>query len=141
MSRKDLLVEVSNCIEKLGFVSSSSCAPFTFQSNVKYASTLLPEKNDYAHFILYTLKGSLQVAVKFQETNGTAIEKLAYTVMDAANSEHEEYLVVCGGSELLKHNRAVDFLNSKKYLAPKLLALTAEELEAHLRGYIGPLAA
>ncbi|ENL4770673.1 hypothetical protein AB5F88_002184 [Vibrio parahaemolyticus] len=141
MSRKDLLTDICDCLKGIGLVQSSSQQPFTFQSNVKYSSTLLPEKNDYAHFVIYTPKGSLQIAAKYQETTGTAIEKLAYTAMDAANSEHEEYLVICGGKELLKHNRAIDFLNRQRQLAPKLLALRVEDLENHLMGYFDPKAA
>lgn len=135
MSRKHLLADISATLKSIGLTQNSTKQSFTFQSNVRYSSTLLPEKNDYAHFIVYTPQGSLQIAAKYQETSGTAIEKLAYTAMDAANSEHQEYLVVCGGQELLKHNRAVTFLNSRKDMAPKLHALEVSELPERLLGY------
>ncbi|AIS56720.1 PD-(D/E)XK nuclease superfamily protein [Vibrio coralliilyticus] len=141
MTRRHLLDDINSCLEEAGFTKSSSGQPNTFESNVRYPSTLLPEKNDYAHFVLHTSQGSVQIAAKFQASNGTAIEKLAYTAMDAANSSHEEYLVVCGGQELLKHNRAIDFLNSQRHLAPKLYAMDVNELEHRLQDYYDPNAA
>ncbi|HHI4976635.1 PD-(D/E)XK nuclease superfamily protein [Vibrio parahaemolyticus] len=137
MSRKVLLSEIVDCLKSQGFVQSSSKQPLTFESNVKYPSRLLPEKNDYAHFVVHTRIGSIQIAAKYQQSNGTTIEKLAYTALDAANSEHEHYLVVCAGPELLKHNRAIDFLNSQKCIAPKLHALTVDDLSPYLSSYCG----
>ncbi|MCC5517666.1 MULTISPECIES: PD-(D/E)XK nuclease superfamily protein [Vibrio] len=138
MSRKHLLHDINTCLESVGFKQSSSGKPNTFESNVRYPSTLLPEKNDYAHFVLHTPQGTVQIAAKYQESHGTAIEKLAYTAMDAANSEHQEYLVVCAGEELLKHNRAINFLNAQKSIAPKLLALKVNELQSQLVRYYDP---
>lgn len=138
MSRKHLLHDINTCLESVGFKQSLSGQPNTFESNVRYSSTLLPEKNDYAHFVLHTPHGTVQITAKYQESHGTAIEKLAYTAMDAANSEHQEYLVVCGGEELLKHNRAINFLNAQKNIAPKLLALNVNGLHEQLIKYYDP---
>jgi signal peptidase I len=141
MSRKHLLHDIETCLKTIGFTPSSTGQRNTYQNNVRYPSKLLPSKNDYAHFVLYTPKGTVQIAAKYQETNGTAIEKLAYTAMDAANSEHEEYIVVCGGDELLKNNRAVNFLNSNQNIAPKLIAVQVNELRDRLVRYFDPKAA
>ncbi|NOH73340.1 hypothetical protein F0225_18665 [Vibrio pectenicida] len=133
MCRKDLLNDISNTFEELGFYESKSKQPMTYQRNVKYPS-IFSNKSDYAHFVLYTTMRTIQVVVKFQESNGTAIEKLGYTIIDAARSSYDDYLVVCGGSELLKHDRAVEFLNSYRSTAPKLTAITVKELAS----FIGP---
>jgi len=138
MSRKHLLQDISSCLKTIGFKESASGEPNSFESNVRYPSTLLPGKNDYAHFVLHTSLGTVQIAAKYQESHGTAIEKLAYTAMDAANSEHQEYLVVCAGEELLKHNRAINFLNAQRSSAPKLLALNVNDLHSHLTRHYNP---
>lgn len=140
MCRKDLLVDITSTLKDLGFVESSTKTAMTFESNVRYPS-MFTDKSDYAHFILYTPKRTIQIVVKFQESNGTAIEKLAYTAMDAARTEHDSYVVVCGGIELLKSGRAIDFLNDKKYMAPRLHALRASELRDFLSDDLKPLAA
>lgn len=133
MCRKDLLNDISSTFQELGFSESTSKQPMTYQRNVKYPS-IFPDKSDYAHFVVHTPMRTIQVVAKFQESSGTAIEKLGYTVMDAARSSYDDYLVVCGGSELLKHDRAIEFLNSYRSSAPKLTAVTVEELAS----FIGP---
>lgn len=133
MSRKDLLNEITSIFQKLGFSENAAEKPMTYQRNVKYPS-IFPDKSDYAHFVVHTPMRTIQVVAKYQESNGTAIEKLGYTVMDAARSAYDDYLVVCGGSELLKHDRAIEFLNSYRLSAPKLTAITVKDIAA----FIGP---
>lgn len=127
MCRKKFLKDISNILEKIGFIPSNTKAPFTYQSNIKYPS-IFTDKSDHAHFILYTPKRTLQVVVKYQESTGTTIEKLGYTALDAARTKFDNYIVVCGGCELLKHSRAIKFLNEQKDIAPKLHALRIEDL-------------
>jgi hypothetical protein len=141
MTRKTLLADISHCIEAIGFTRDISEKPFTYRENVKYPSKLLGMKSDYAHFILYTPKGSLQLVAKYQETSGTAIEKLAYTALDAANCDHFAYVVVCGGKELLKNDRAIEFLNTQQHSAPKLQAITIQGLKDYLLHFLNPHAA
>ncbi|PST85347.1 hypothetical protein C9I86_19530 [Photobacterium sp. NCIMB 13483] len=131
MCRKLLLQQTSSVLETMGFKQDSSKDTFTYQYNVKYPS-IFEGKNDHAHFVLYTPHGSVQLVVKFQESSGTTIEKLGYTVMDAARTEHTSYVVVCGGSELMKHNCAIRFLNDRKCIAPRLHALYANDLSEYL---------
>lgn len=136
MDRKKFLSEVATCIEFAGFKRCSSGQIFTYKMNVRYPSKLLNMKSDYAHFILYTsTQDPIQIVVKFQESSGTAIEKLAYNALDAANCEYEKYLIVCGGKELLKGNRALDFLNKQKNIAPKLLAVDLNGLKEFLNNF------
>ncbi len=44
MSRKHLLADISAILKSIGLTQNSTKQPFTFQSNVRYSSTLLPEK-------------------------------------------------------------------------------------------------
>lgn len=131
MCRKDLLRDISNTLANFGFAEGDSGAPMTYQSNVRYPS-IFAGKNDYAHFIVYMPNSTIQVVAKYQESSGTAMEKLGYTAFDAERTEHDAYLVVCGGQELLRDCRAIDFLNEKRHIAPKLLALTASGLSDYL---------
>lgn len=140
MCRKDLLNDISNTFQELGFSENMSRKPMTYQRNVKYPS-IFSDKNDYAHFVVYTPVRTIQVVAKFQESNGTAIEKLGYTVIDAARSSYDDYLVVCGGKELLKHDRAIEFLNSYHFSAPKLTAITVSKLASFIRPDLGHYAA
>lgn len=140
MCRKDLLKDISNTLQEMGFVPSNTKAPFTYQSNIKYPS-IFADKSDYAHYILYTPKRTLQIVAKYQESTGTTIEKLGYTALDAARTEFDGYLVVCGGDELLKHSRAIDFLNAQKSIAPRLHALRVQDLHHFLKDDLEPIAA
>ena len=133
MSRKDLLNDITSIFQGLGFSENTNEKPMTYQRNVKYPS-IFSDKRDYAHFVVHTPIRTIQVVVKYQESAGTAIEKLGYTVMDAARSAYDDYLVVCGGCELLKHDRAIEFLNSYRSSAPKLTAVTVKDIVA----FIGP---
>lgn len=126
MCRKQLIDDVTRVIESSGFEKNNSHMPFTYQRNVKYPS-IIPEKQDTAHFLLHTKDESIQIVVKYQEVNGTAIEKLGYTALDANRTTHDHYLVVCGGKELV--TRAISFLNGQKPSAPKLHALDVYELD------------
>ncbi|MFA0654494.1 PD-(D/E)XK nuclease superfamily protein [Vibrio sp. 10N.222.49.C12] len=128
MCRKDLLKDISEKLQSMGFTSSNTQSPFTYQSNVKYPS-IFADKSDYAHYIVYTPTRTLQIVAKYQESTGTTIEKLGYTALDAARTEFDGYLVVCGGGELLKHGRAIDFLNAQKHIAPRLHALRVQDLQ------------
>ncbi len=85
--------DISSTFQELGFSESTSNQPMTYQRNVKYPS-IFPDKSDYAHFVVHTPMRTIQVVAKFQESSGTAIEKLGYTVMDAARSSYDDYLVV-----------------------------------------------
>ncbi|ELV7518401.1 hypothetical protein QMU85_003447 [Photobacterium damselae] len=140
MCRKLLLQQTSSVLENMGFKQDSSKNIFTYQYNVKYPS-IFDGKNDHAHFVLYTPHGSIQLVVKFQESSGTAMEKLGYTVMDAARTEHISYVVVCGGSELMKHNCAIRFLNENKHIASRLHALYVSDLSDYLKPFMLPVAA
>ncbi|KJF92521.1 PD-(D/E)XK nuclease superfamily protein [Photobacterium angustum] len=140
MCRKLLLQQTSSVLETMGFKQGSSKDIFTYQYNVKYPS-IFEGKNDHAHFVLYTPHGTVQLVVKFQESPGTAMEKLGYTVMDAARTEHTRYVVVCGGSELMKHNCAIHFLNDRKFIASRLHALYVNDLSEYLKQFMLPEAA
>lgn len=140
MCRKALLGDITSVLEDLGFVKNNTKSPFTYQYNVKYPS-LFKGKSDHAHFILYTPKRVIQLVAKYQESSGTAMEKLGYTVMDAARTLHDNYVVVCGGDELLKHDRAIDFINNQKVHAPRLHALRVQELRSYLLDDLTPIAA
>lgn len=129
MSRIDLLSDITNIIESYGFAQSNNQHLMTYQRSIKYPS-LIDDKNDTAHFILYTATERIQVMAKWQEVGGTAIEKLGYTVLDAARTDYERYWVVCGGDKLVR--RAIDFLNGQKMQAPKLLAMDVNTLEDFL---------
>ncbi|HIF9100105.1 TPA: PD-(D/E)XK nuclease superfamily protein [Photobacterium damselae] len=140
MCRKDLLGEISNILTNFGFTQSNSEAPMTYQSNVKYPS-IFAGKSDHAHFIVHMPNGTIQIVAKYQESVGTAMEKLGYTAFDAERTEHDAYLVVCGGKELLRGGRAIDFLNEKRCIAPKLQALTVRGLSDYLANELSALAA
>ncbi|MEZ8886170.1 PD-(D/E)XK nuclease superfamily protein [Vibrio sp. 10N.222.51.E8] len=127
MCRKDLLNEISDTLQEMGFIASNTRAHFTYQSNIKYPS-IFSEKNNYAHYILYTPIRTIQIVAKYQQSTGTAMEKLGYTVLDAARTEFDDYLVICGGGELLKGSCAIDFLNKQKKIAPRLHALRVQDL-------------
>jgi len=128
MCRKDLLRDISNTLVNVGFTESDSGAPMTYQLNVRYPS-IFAGRSDYAHYIVYTSNQTLQIVAKYQESTGTTIEKLGYTVLDAARTEVDRYLVICGGGELLKYERAIDFLNAQQHIAPRLHALRVQELQ------------
>lgn len=81
MCRTDLLSTTKYVIESLGFEESKSKKIYTYERDVKYPS-IFSDKNDYANFLLYTPKGTIQIMVRFQEVSGTAIEKLAYIPFD-----------------------------------------------------------
>ena len=140
MCRKDLLRDISSTLTNFGFTENNSGASMTYQSNVKYPS-IFAGKNDYAHFIVHMPNSTIQVVAKFQESSGTAMEKLGYTAFDAERTEHDAYLVVCGGQELLRDHRALDFLNEKRHIAPKLRALTVHGLSDYLANELRPAAA
>jgi len=140
MCRKNLLEDICNTLKILGFIEGANNTPLTYQRNVKYPS-IFADKSDYAHFVVYTPKRAIQIVAKYQETSGTAIEKLAYTAMDASRSQYDDYVVVCGGSELLKNGRAIDFLNDQKEAAPKITALKVQSLAAFLAPDLGDEAA
>lgn len=125
MCRQQLLDDVTCVIEGNGFEESNNQQPFTYQRNVKYPS-IIDGKRDTAHFLLHTKDGSIQLVVKYQEVNGTTIEKLGYTTLDANRTTHNQYLVVCGGKQLV--SSGIDFLNARKNIAPKLHALDVYEL-------------
>ncbi|MEZ8147725.1 PD-(D/E)XK nuclease superfamily protein [Enterovibrio norvegicus] len=137
MTRKNLLSDIETTLGSLGFTKSDSGDHYTYQCNVKYPS-MFSDKNDYAHFVLYTSKGSIQIMAKFQENTGTAIDKVAYNAMDAVRTPHSHYIVVCGGKEMLKPGRAIDFLNKQISTAPKLQALEAQQLGNYLKSILPP---
>lgn len=131
MARADLLSDITNIVEGYGFSLSNNQHPMTYQRSVRYPS-LIEEKNDTAHFVLYTSTERIQITAKWQEVGGTAIEKLGYTVLDAARTDYDRYWVVCGGDELV--SRAIDFLNGQRVQAPKLWAMEVSVLEDLLAG-------
>ncbi|MDW7549140.1 hypothetical protein EAG18_07120 [Pseudoalteromonas sp. J010] len=129
MARNELLKDITNIIEGYGFEYAPNFKPMTYQKSVKY-SGLIENKMETAHFLLFTNTESIQITAKWQEVGGTTIEKLGYTVLDAARTEHGKFWVVCGGNKLV--TKAIDFLNSNVSLAPKLKAMDVETLELHL---------
>ncbi|MCF2856156.1 hypothetical protein L1286_01605 [Pseudoalteromonas sp. SMS1] len=129
MARAELLKDITNVIESFGFARASTSAPMTYQTSVKYGG-LIEGKQETAHFLLFTDSESVQITAKWQEVNGTTIEKLGYTVLDAAETQHSRFWVVCGGDKLVR--KAIDFLNSRVEIAPKLLAMEVEDLETLL---------
>ncbi|EAS64067.1 hypothetical protein L4D04_02585 [Photobacterium angustum] len=133
MARNDLLRDIQVIVEGLGFEEDDSHSPMTYQRNVSYPS-LINNKKDKAHFLLHSPNGTLQIVAKWQEVNGTAIEKLGHSVLDAARTEHQKYLVVCGGNKLVR--RAIDYLNDHKNVAPKLEAMEVHELEDKIESYL-----
>lgn len=135
MCRKELLSNISTTLEQCGLIESSIEKTMTYQRNIKYPS-IFSDKNDHAHFVVNLPDRTVQIVAKYQESNGTAIEKLAYTAMDAARTKYDDYLVVCAGTELLKHSRAINFLNLSKNTAPKLNAITLEQLPSALEPYL-----
>ncbi len=69
------------------------------------------------------------------------MEKLGYTAFDAERTEYDAYLVVYGGQELLRDRRALDFLNEKRHIAPKLRAFTVSGLSDYLASELSSVAA
>jgi hypothetical protein len=133
MARTDLLKDIECIVEGLGFAHSDSKLPQTYQRNVSYPS-IIEEKQDRAHFLLHTNRGQIQITAKWQEVNGTAIEKLGHTVLDAAHTRFDHYLVVCGGDQLV--TRAINYLNSHQHIAPRLRSMEVPELEDFLTTYL-----
>lgn len=133
MSRAELLRDIEAIVSGAGFELSSSEAPMTFKKNVSYPG-LIAGKNETAHFLLFTNSGTVQITAKWQEVSGTAIEKLGHTVLDAQNTNHQNYFVICGGDKLV--TRAIDYLNSQHSLAPRLRAMQVRELEPALEEII-----
>lgn len=133
MSRAELLRDIEAIVSGAGFELSSSETPMTFKKNVTYPS-LIAGKNETAHFLLFTNTGTVQITAKWQEVRGTAIEKLGHTALDAQNTQHQNYFVICGGSKLV--TRAIDYLNDQQSLAPRLRAMQVRELEPALEEII-----
>ncbi|MDZ7320131.1 hypothetical protein N4G41_00585 [Kosakonia sacchari] len=129
MSRAELLRDIEAIISGAGFELNSSENPMTFKKNVTYPG-LIADKNETAHFLLFTNTGTIQITAKWQEVSGTAIEKLGHTALDAQNTRHQHYFVVCGGGKLV--TRAIDYLNGQQSLAPRLRAMQVTELESAL---------
>ncbi len=133
MSRAELLRDIEAIVSGAGFELSSSETPMTFKKNVSYPG-LIAGKNETAHFLLFTNSGTVQITAKWQEVSGTAIEKLGHTALDAQNTHHQNYFVICGGGKLV--TRAIDYLNSQQSLAPRLRAMQVAELEPALEAII-----
>ncbi|MGC6030921.1 PD-(D/E)XK nuclease superfamily protein [Enterobacter cloacae complex sp. ESBL7] len=133
MSRAELLRDIEAIVSGAGFELNNSETPMTFKKNVSY-SGLIAGKNEIAHFLLFTNRGTIQITAKWQEVNGTAIEKLGHTALDAQNTQHQHYFVVCGGGKLV--TRAIDYLNDRQSLAPRLRAMQVRELESALEAII-----
>lgn len=140
MSRQELLKQVERTLVDLGFMESKVASVMSYRKNVSYPG-LIQGQNSHAHFLVYAPRGTLQINVKFQQTSGTAIEKLAYCADDAETTEFDRYVVVCGGEQLLKKNCAIDYLRSRQHRAPKLLATTIDMLGHYLAPYLDPKAA
>ena len=135
MARKELLQDIEAVISGAGFENNSSEAPMTFQKDVPYDG-LIDGKKERAHFLLFTKIGTIQITAKWQESHGTAIEKLGHTAFEAGETKSQHYVVVCGGEQLVK--RAIDYLNARRSVAPKLIAMEVYELESFLEGILNP---
>lgn len=131
MNRTDLLNDIRYVLEGAGYALSNSQAPFTYQINYRYPSEIAG-KRDTAHFLLHTKYGVIQIVAKFQEVNGTAIEKVAYSAVDARRTNFDHYVVICGGEKLVPC--AIDYLNKHRDIAPKLTAMEVHELEDFIAG-------
>lgn len=129
MARKELLEDIDNIILGAGFEENRNEYPMTYQKDVPYDS-LIDGKKERAHFLLFTKTGTIQITAKWQESHGTAIEKLGHTAFEASATKSEHYIVVCGGDKLVK--RAIDYLNDRRSVAPKLIAMQVNELEDFL---------
>lgn len=130
MTRTDLLNDIRYVLEGAGYMHSHSRTPFTYQINVRYPSEI-EGKRDTAHFLVHTKNGTtIQIVAKFQEVNGTAIEKVAYSAVDARRTNFDHYIVICGGDKLVPC--AIDYLNNHRDIAPKLKAMEVHELENFL---------
>ncbi|EPZ8359154.1 PD-(D/E)XK nuclease superfamily protein [Enterobacter hormaechei] len=133
MSRAELLRDIEAIVTGAGFELNSSESPMTFRKNVSYSGRIAG-KNEIAHFLLFTHAGTVQITAKWQEVNGTAIEKLGHTAIDAQHTRHQHYFVVCGGGKLV--TRAIDYLNEQQSIAPRLSAMQVGALEAALEAII-----
>ncbi|WP_354384756.1 PD-(D/E)XK nuclease superfamily protein [Vibrio owensii] len=126
MSRNQLLRDVESIIQGAGFECRHGSDSMTYQKNVSVEG-LIEGGRDKFHFLLHTTKGDLPIVVRWQEVNGTALQKLGHTVLMAVNTEYNEFLVICGGRKLVM--RAINYLNDHKKVAPKLNAIQDYELE------------
>lgn len=133
MSRAELLRDIEAIVSGAGFELNSSEAPMTYKKNTSYPG-LIEGKNETAHFLLFTNSGSIQITDKWQEVNGTAIEKLGHTALDAQNTRHQHYFVICGGNKLV--TRAINYLNAHQHLAPRLRAMEVRQLELALEAIL-----
>ncbi|OOF28579.1 PD-(D/E)XK nuclease superfamily protein [Salinivibrio sp. IB872] len=140
MSRQELVQQVEQTLIGLGFTENKSASVMCYRKNVSYPG-LIQGQNSHAHFLVYAPRGTLQINVKFQQTSGTAIEKLAYCADDAETTEFDRYVVVCGGEQLLRNNCAINYLRSRQHRAPKLLPTTIDMLGHYLAPYLDPRAA
>lgn len=133
MSRPELLRDIEAIISGAGFEFNNSEAPMTFKKNTSYPG-LIEGKNEIAHFLLFTDVGTIQITAKWQEVHGTAIEKLGHTALDAQNTQHQHYFVVCGGDQLV--TREIDYLNAQRHFASRLKAMEVRELEPVLEALL-----
>lgn len=137
-TRNQLLNDIRYVLEGAGYSHSNSKNPFTYQINVRYPSEI-KGKRDTAHFLVHTRTSTIQIVAKTQAVNGTAIEKVAYSAVDARRTHFDHYIVVCGGSKLVPC--AIDYLNKHQDIAPKLKAMEVHELEEFLVDLESPYAA
>lgn len=135
MNRKELCNDAKYIIEGLGFALSNTCQPYTYQKDVP-CSSVIDEMRDYSQFVLYTPSGTVQIFIRYQDVSGTTIQKLAYIPIAVSRSNYNRSIVVYGGRELLKKERAKTFLDSCKGIAPNLDTMRIEELENYLINYL-----
>lgn len=128
-TRSELLNDIRYVLEGAGYSLNNSKLPFTYQINVRYPSEI-KGKRDTAHFLVHTKTGTIQIVAKTQDVSGTAIEKVAYSAVDARRTHFNHYIVVCGGDKLVPC--AIDYLNQHQDIAPKLKAMEVHELEQFL---------
>lgn len=126
MSRSQLLKDVESIIQGAGFECRAGNDVMTYQKNIA-VDGLIEGVRDKIHFLLHTEKGDLPIIVKWQEVNGTAMQKLGHSVLMAIKTEYDELLVICGGRKLVM--KAINYLNDHKHVAPKLHAMQDYELE------------
>ncbi|WP_392340724.1 hypothetical protein [Moritella marina] len=77
--------------------------------------------------MVYVSERTIQIVAKYLESDSTKTEKLAYTAMGGDWTSYDDYLVICTGTEQLRHSRTINFFNLSKGDAPKLSAITLEE--------------
>jgi len=131
MGRESLLSDVRAVIEGAGFEKSPSVSPMTYQEKVRVQGLI--SGDDIIHFRLNTALGSVCIIAKYQESSGTADEKIGHSILLSRTVDCHKFIIVCGGEKLVRE--AIDYVNSHREISPSLIALEVNELEDLLFRY------